>query len=115
MKMTKFFLVICVALGIAALLPLTSQAAPALYTCKVLEAGPVTMEGSTTVTKTIIKLQYVSGTPGFSPAIDFNVSNAARAKEFLAVALTALANGKQVAVYADAATKTLYNLKMKNI
>ena len=69
-----------------------SSAAPQWYTCTVLQAGP---GGAVT----LVKLKDTASSPAF--ASKWFLAPADRAKEILAVALTAMSNGMTVRVSLD--------------
>ncbi|RJR43271.1 MAG: hypothetical protein C4567_06005 [Deltaproteobacteria bacterium] len=72
----------------------TALAQPAWYDCTVDQAGPM---GSLS---TRLFLTHAAETPVWEGSQEFFIPQD-RAKEFLAVALTAIVNNKQVKVYCD--------------
>ncbi len=98
MKIQKLALVGLVC-GLVLAFSVSAYAAAATYTCTVNSAGP--QAAGTANYKMAIKLTSTPGTKTF-------VAPTGKEKEFLAVALTAIANGKKVSVVIDwAATNVL--------
>lgn len=88
MKIKKSVVMVLVVFGLLTMLASTSFAAE--FFCTVGSAGPLN------ATNTIVKLTDTAATPAFTDRY-FNL-RADRAKEMLAVALTAMANNKKVRV-----------------
>ena len=107
MKAKKLVLVVLWVGALVAFLTVTSYAA-ALYTCTVKNAGPAMLP----TYHMVITLTYVSGTPAPTPTTQTFYAPVGHEKEFLAVALTAMANNKKVSAYVDFATakSTVFNL-----
>ncbi|MDR3554620.1 MAG: hypothetical protein P4L55_07690 [Syntrophobacteraceae bacterium] len=115
MKTQKMALVILAAVTLVAFSSVKSFAAATTCTCTVTSAGPVTELGSTATYKMAISLTWVSG--GTTPTTKTKIfyAPATHEKEFLAVALTAMANGKNVSAMVDFITTTsttVYNLSL---
>jgi len=112
MKTRKMVLLVLVACGLVAAFSANSFAGN--YTCSVAWAGLDTVTSSGTPTyKTAIRLVYVSGLP--LPLIKSRTFYApsGREKEFLAIALAAISDGKNVAALVDFG-KTL-NFEVNNL
>jgi ABC-type glycerol-3-phosphate transport system substrate-binding protein len=101
MKTRKMALMVLVAFGLVAVFSVSAYAAAANCVCTVSSAGTYTWTGSATDYKTAIKLTWVSGgtTPGTKVKTFYAPTN--REKDFLAIALTAMANGKKVTALVD--------------
>lgn len=101
MKAKKMASVILVAMCLMGLMTVNSHAAVSTFVCTVDYAG-ANYQTINQDTLTVIHLTYVSGTP--TPTIrtkNFVVPSTADTREFLAVALTALASGQQVTAQVD--------------
>ena len=114
MKTGKLALAILAALVLTAGWSVESFAKPALYTCTVKSAGPLTYSSTNPkYYEMAITVVYVSGSPEPTNKTKTFYAPPTYEKEFLAVALTALANGNQVNAYVDfgaTAGTTVYNL-----
>jgi hypothetical protein len=116
MKTRKPALAVLVLVALVISISVQSFAASANYTCTVVSAGPVTYSPNNLVYyKMAIRLTYVSGgTTAPATTTKTFYAPAGHEKEFLAVALTAIANGKNVCamVNFDGANTTVHNLCM---
>ena len=115
MKTRKMVLMVLVAFGLVAVLSAGAFAAAANYTVKVNWAGCDTWTGSATTYKTAIRLDYVGGAPVPTVKSKTFYAPTGREKDFLAIALTAIANGKNCAALVDFQTSsatTVNNLRL---
>jgi hypothetical protein len=106
--------VLLMVLGLVLVWGASAYGAEALYTCKVINAGPVTKEHSGTAVSPAqvrIKLTRVSGPTSFTNLVTKAV--AGQEKQMLATALTALVNGRNVEVWLDPAVGTVFNMQLK--
>jgi hypothetical protein len=113
MKARKLVLLVLSVCALVAFLTATSYAALATYTCTVNYAGPVTSTGTYHMA---IKLTYASGSPTPTTKTKVFYAPTGHEKEFLAVALTAMANSKKVSAYVDfdtVSSTTVYNLYLQ--
>ncbi|HYA42115.1 MAG TPA: hypothetical protein VEF34_12475 [Syntrophobacteraceae bacterium] len=116
MKTKKPAIIILMMAALAvAVIPVKSFAAASTYTCAVNSAGPATELDNLATYKVAISLTWVSG--GTKPATTTKIFYAptGHEKEFLAVALAAIVNGKQVSAMVDfvtSASTTVYNLEL---
>ena len=90
MKVRKTLTVIFLVCGL--LTGWSLQAAAATFTCTVNSAGP----SGTAETATAVRINLTEASSAWGPT-QFSVTGA-RSKEFLAVALTAIANGQRVQI-----------------
>lgn len=114
MKYSKLVLVVLVLLAVVSVSPAKSFATAATCICSVNYAGPVTESGNKSVYEIAISLTYVSGL-STAPSTTTKTFYAPKGHEnqFLAVALAAIANGKNVSAMVDfstATSTTVYNL-----
>ena len=109
MKLKKLTSVLLAALFLTTLLSASALAGAAWYECTVDQAGP--LGGTTTSPVRIFLTDVTTDTPAWAGSKEFNV-NSDRAKEYLAVALTAMTTGKKVRAYLNPALAlpTLYGL-----
>jgi hypothetical protein len=98
MKTQKTLLVIIAVLTLVAGVSAKSFAQPAEYTCTVQSAGPTT---SSTTYQAAITLTWVSGSPVPAKKTVLFYAPVGYENQFLAVALTAMANGTEVKAKVD--------------
>jgi hypothetical protein len=114
MKTQKLALAVLVSVALMTSISVRSFAALTTYTCTVVSAGPITYSpNNPAYHKVAIRLAYISGgTAAPNTTTKTFYAPAGHEKEFLAVALTAIANGKNVSalVSFDSANNTVYNL-----
>jgi hypothetical protein len=116
MKTLKLAIAVLVLVALVTAVPVQSFAALAACTCTVVSAGPVTYsQNNPAYYKMAIRLTYVSGgTSAPTTTTKTFYAPGGHEKEFLAVALTAIANGKNVSAMVDfdgTGTK-VYNLSV---
>jgi hypothetical protein len=101
MKTRKMVLMFLLVGCLVAAFAVTSYAASATYTCRVKSAGSTTWDAQGKTYKTAITLEYASGAP--APTVTIKTFYAPKGKErdFLAIALTAIANSKLVTALVD--------------
>jgi hypothetical protein len=110
---TRKMAVLVVVLGLLMAWTASAYGAEGLYTCKVINAGPVTKDGGVTLSPTQVrfKLTRVSGPTSFTNLVTKAVVG--QEKQMLATALTALVNGRNVEVWLDPAVGTIFNMQLK--
>ena len=106
MKTRKMVLLVLLAMGLVAAFSASSYAAAANYSCQVAWAGTTTWTGSATTYQTAIRLNYLSGAPVPTVTSKTFYAPAGREKDFLATALTAMANNIKVAALVDFQTSS---------
>jgi hypothetical protein len=101
MKTRKIILMVLLVGCLVAAFAATSYAASAVYTCSVKSAGSTTWDARGKTYKTAITLNFASGAP--APTVTTKTFYAPKGKErdFLAIALTAIANSKLVSALVD--------------
>ena len=114
MKTKRLGLTVLILVASLAAIPVQSFAALSTCSCIVVSAGPITYSPNNPLYyKMAIQLTYLTGltVPPTTTTKTF-YAPAGREREFLAVALTAIANGKNVSamVNFDGANATVYNL-----
>jgi len=113
-RIQKTALAIMVSIFVVIGLHAETFAAAAIYTCRVTSAGSATELNSISTYKVAISLTWVSG--GTKPATTTQTfyAPAGHEKEFLAVALAAIVNAKNVSAMVDftAPNSTVFNLSL---
>ena len=113
MRTKRMVLLALLVVSMAVVMTVNSHAAEGLYTCTVTAAGPVTKVNGVAETPTMqFSLTRVSGTPTWTWKKTAQAC-AGQEKQMLAIALTAISNTRNVAVWFDPAVGIIYNMQLK--